>query len=296
MAWAHGTTGIARSCAPSVFPDPFEAGSFYALDDVIDNGWVLVATDYIGLGTPGPHPYLIGEGEARSVLDAVRAARQLDDVVLADQTVVWGHSQGGHAALWTGIIGPAYAPDVPLTGVAALAPASDLVGLVRTLPTVTGGSIFATYALSAYSAAYPDISIADYVVPTGRPTFDATAARCLGNRSILVSALSSIVTGASLFSGDLTSGTAGARLAENTPAAPIEAPLLIAQGLGDALVSAEVQAGYVAARCQAGQQLEYRTYPGLDHVPLVEADSPLIPDLVSWTQARLAGTPPPTTC
>ena len=296
VAWAHGTTGIARSCAPSVFPEPFEAGSFYALDDVIDNGWVLVATDYIGLGTPGPHPYLIGEGEARSVLDAVRAARQLDDVVLADQTVVWGHSQGGHAALWTGIIGPAYAPDVPLAGVAALAPASDLVGLVRTLPTVTGGSIFATYALSAYSAAYPDISIADYVVPTGRPTFDATAARCLGNRSILVSALSSIVTGASLFSGDLTSGTAGARLAENTPAAPIEAPLLIAQGLGDALVSAEVQAGYVAARCQAGQQLEYRTYPGLDHVPLVEADSPLIPDLVSWTQARLAGTPPPTTC
>ncbi len=296
IAWAHGTTGIARDCAPSVFPDPFEAGSFYALDDVIANGWVLVATDYIGLGTPGPHPYLIGEGEARSVLDAVRAARQLSELTLSDQTVVWGHSQGGHAALWTGMIGPAYAPDVPLAGVAALAPASDLVGLVRTLPTVTGGSIFATYALSAYSQAYPDISIADYVVPTGRPTFDATAERCLGSRSILVSALSSIVTGSSLFTGDLTSGTAGARLAENTPAAPIEAPLLIAQGLGDALVSADVQAAYVAARCQAGQPLEYRTYPGLDHVPLVEADSPLIVDLVSWTQARLAGTPPPTTC
>ena len=218
IAWAHGTTGIARPCAPSVFPNPFEAGSFYALDDVIDHGWVLVATDYVGLGTPGPHPYLIGHGEAPSVLDAVRAARQLDEVSLADQTVVWGHSQGGHAALWTGIVAPAYAPDVPLAGVAALAPASDLVGLVRTLPDVTGGSIFATYALSAYSAAYPDISLADYVVPTGRPTFDATADRCLGNRSILVSALSSIVTGASLFSGDLTSGTAGVRLAENTPA------------------------------------------------------------------------------
>ncbi len=56
IAWAHGTTGIARDCAPSVFPNPFEAGSFYALDDVIANGWVLVATDYVGLGTPGPHP------------------------------------------------------------------------------------------------------------------------------------------------------------------------------------------------------------------------------------------------
>jgi uncharacterized membrane protein HdeD (DUF308 family)/alpha-beta hydrolase superfamily lysophospholipase len=296
VAWAHGTTGVARPCAPSVFANPFEAGSFYVLDDVIDHGWVLVASDYIGLGTPGPHPYLIGEGEARSVLDSVRAARQLDEVSLSDQTVVWGHSQGGHAALWTGVVAPAYAPDVPLAGVAALAPASDLVGLVRTLPQVTGGSIFATYALSAYSAAYADISLADYVVPTGRPTFDATANRCLGDRSILVSALTSIVTGASLFSGDLTAGPAGARLAENTPAAPIDAPLLIAQGLSDSLVSPEVQAGYVAARCQAGQQLEYRTYPGLDHVPLVEANSPLVPDLVAWTEARLAGTPPPSTC
>jgi uncharacterized membrane protein HdeD (DUF308 family) len=296
IAWAHGTTGIDRPCAPSVFPDPFEAGSFYALDDVLDNGWVLVATDYIGLGTPSPHPYLIGAGEARSVLDAVRAARQLDDLELSDQTVVWGHSQGGHAALWTGLVAPAYAPDVPLAGVAALAPASDLVELVRTLPDVTGGSIFATYALSAYSAAYADISVADYVVATGRPTFDATAARCLGNRSILVSALSSLVTGSSLFTGDLTAGAAGTRLAENTPTGPIEAPLLVAQGLADSLVSPQVQADFVAARCRAGEPLYYRTYPGLNHVPLVAADSPLIPELVAWTQDRFAGTPAPSTC
>jgi pimeloyl-ACP methyl ester carboxylesterase len=86
---------------------------------------VIVATDYVGLGTAGPHPYLIGQGEARSVLDSVRAARQMPQLSLQPATVVWGHSQGGHAALWAGALAPSYAPDVHVLAVAALAPASD---------------------------------------------------------------------------------------------------------------------------------------------------------------------------
>ena len=231
------------------------------------------------------------------MLDAVRAARQLDEVALSDQTVVWGHSQGGHAALWTGIVAPTYAPDVPLAGVAALAPASDLVGLVRTLPAVTGGSIFATYALSAYSAAYPDISIADYVVPTGRPTFDATANRCLGSRSILVSALTSIVTGASLFSGDLTAGAAGARLAENTPAAPIAGAPARRPG-PRRRPRVRRRPGRPTSPPAAGPASRSSTArtPASTTSPSSTPSSPLIADLVAWTEARLAGTPPPSTC
>ena len=92
IAWAHGTTGVDETCAPTVLADPFEAGAFFALDRVLEEGWTLVASDYVGLGTEGPHPYLIGEGEGRSVLDAVRAARQLEELTLADRTIVWGHS------------------------------------------------------------------------------------------------------------------------------------------------------------------------------------------------------------
>jgi pimeloyl-ACP methyl ester carboxylesterase len=94
---------------------------------VIARGWAFVATDYIGLGTKGPHPYLIGEGEARSVLDSVRAARQLPAARLGPRTVVWGHSQGGHAALWTGITAPTYAPDVHVDGIVAIAPAARVI-------------------------------------------------------------------------------------------------------------------------------------------------------------------------
>ena len=154
VAWAHGTTGVAEVCAPSLLDDPFTAGATPGLAEVVARDWVVVATDYAGLGTPGPHPYLIGTGEAHSVLDAVRAARELSALdpaapVLEDRTVVWGHSQGGHAALWTGQLADSYAPEVGVVGVAALAPAADLPALAAGLGELTGGPVFASVMGSA---------------------------------------------------------------------------------------------------------------------------------------------------
>ncbi|MEA5117629.1 MAG: lipase family protein, partial [Propionicimonas sp.] len=96
--WTHGTTGFAENCAPSILDEPFESGALMVVPELIDQGWAVVATDYIGLGTRGPHGYLVGAEAAHGALDAVRAARELPDAALGDQTVVWGHSQGGGAA------------------------------------------------------------------------------------------------------------------------------------------------------------------------------------------------------
>ncbi len=79
----------------------------------------------------------------------MRAAKQIPGLDLANQTVVWGHSQGGHAALWTGMIAPSYAPDVHVVGMAALAPASNLNGLVASVNVVKGGAVLASYVAAA---------------------------------------------------------------------------------------------------------------------------------------------------
>lgn len=296
VAWAHGTTGYARGCAPSVLDEPVESGAFFLLDDVLARGWALVATDYAGLGTAGPHPYLVGQGEARSVLDAVRAARALDDATLGEQTVVWGHSQGGHAALWTGAVAPAYAPDMPLAGVAALAPASDLTAMVSHLENVPGGSVFASYVVAAYDAAYPDADAIEAVRPGARLVVHEMASRCLSEPGALVSVAEALSMDQPLWTTDPTDGALGERLAENVPTGAVEAPLLVAQGASDPLVLPSTQDAYVGERCAAGQPVDYRTYEGRDHVGLVQADSPLAPDLVRWTEARLAGEPPTPTC
>ncbi|MGG5260621.1 lipase family protein [Phycicoccus avicenniae] len=295
IAWAHGTTGAAPGCAPTVI-DPFEAGAFFSLDTVLSNGWAYVGTDYVGLGTAGPHPYLIGQGEGRSVLDAARAARGLTEAGLGEKTVVWGHSQGGHAALWSGILAPTYAPDLELDGVAALAPASNLPGLVQNLPNVTGGELFASYVIDSYSKVYPDVTYRQLVRPGAEPIVREMAGRCLAEKSTLVSVATALSLDKPIWNGDPDRGAFAARLRENIPDGPIEAPLLIGQGGADSLVIPAAQKAYVTARCDAGQALDYRVYDGRDHVPLVEPDSPAIPELVQWTKDRLAGAPATDSC
>ena len=70
-------------------------------------------------------PIWSGTGEARSSLDAIRAADQLEGLRLSSDVVVWGHSQGGHAALWTEQVAADYAPELAIHGTAALAPVAD---------------------------------------------------------------------------------------------------------------------------------------------------------------------------
>ncbi len=98
---------------------PFEGVDLFA-----SKGYVVVAPDYPGLGSSGDHPYLIGESAAHAVLDSVRAARSIEEARAGDRFIVWGHSQGGHAALFTGMHAHAYAPELKLAGVAAAAPVS----------------------------------------------------------------------------------------------------------------------------------------------------------------------------
>lgn len=296
VAWAHGTTGASPGCAPSVLPGGLAAGAMFVQDQVLAQGWAIVATDYVGLGTQGPHLYLVGEAAGRAVLDAIRAAHALEEAGLGDQTVVWGHSQGGAAALWTGQLASAYAPELDIDGVVALAPASNPPALLDNLANVTGGDLFASYVIAGYVAAYPDVTTREYVRPAARPIVAEMSQRCLADRGTLVSILQTLLLDKPVWTGDPDRGALHDRLVENVPSGEIDAPLLLGQGEADSLVVPSAQEEYVDARCAAGYAVDYRTYPGLDHVPLVEPESPAVADAIAWTQQRLAGDPPSDTC
>jgi hypothetical protein len=113
---------------------------------------------------------------------------------------------------------------------------------------------------------------------------------------VLVSLLGSVATGMSAFSGDLRAGPLAERLEANVPNGPLEMPVLIGQGDSDTLITPDVVAAHADRLCAAGAAVDYRTYAGRDHVGVVQADSPLIGDLVAWTRARFAGDRPSDTC
>lgn len=295
IAWAHGTTGIVDGCAPSVLDKPFD--NVPDVNAIVREGWAYVGTDYSGLGTGGGHAYLVGADAARAVLDSVRAARQLKDTNLADRVVVWGHSQGGNSALWTGMRAIEFAPELELIGVAALAPASDLKGLVQASKSSMFGKIVSSYVITAYAQAYQDVKVDDYIGPGPRVIAGDMAKRCVAGYQTLFSVLETYLLPAEgIFRKDPTSGPLGTRLGENTPTDIVPSPLLIAQGEIDDLVLPEVQKRFVSARCSAGQRIDFRTYPGRDHVSVVAPDSPLVPELILWTRERFEGKPAKNSC
>jgi alpha-beta hydrolase superfamily lysophospholipase len=294
VLWAHGTTGMEPGCAPSVLKHPFD--NVPALEALLEQGWVYVATDYVGLGTAGDHAYLIGEDAARAVLDSARAARQMPGLNADGKTVVWGHSQGGNSALWAGMRAMGYAPDVNVAGVAALAPATDLRALFSAVQGTMFGKIVSAYLAEAYAKAYPDVRSGDYLGAVSTILARDMAGRCVGGRATLLSIAESVLLPGGIFRRDPASGPFGARLDENMPSGPINAPVLIAQGADDDLVPARIQQAYVAKRCSAGQEIDYREFDGRDHLSLVAGGSPLEAGLIAWTQDRFNGAPATPNC
>jgi alpha-beta hydrolase superfamily lysophospholipase len=296
--WMHGTTGVARQCAPSLLGQPFESGGLYILPRVIERGWALVATDYIGLGAEGEHPYLIGKPSAHAGLDAVRAAKQLKKARLGEKTVVWGHSQGGGAALWAGAMGDDHAPDVPLAGVAALAPAANLPALARGMDGTPGGSVLSSYVMSAYAAHYSDVTWKRYVRPGAEVRVRQMSTHCLSDPALIASVMIGFVQfeDPDVLAKDPATGPFGRRLTQNIPPVHITVPVFLAQGTADTLVRPSAQRGFVRNVCRAGTALDYRTYKGRGHVGIARASSKAIPDLMDWTQDRFDGKPAKRNC
>jgi pimeloyl-ACP methyl ester carboxylesterase len=293
ITWEHGTTGVLQKCMPSLVSQP--SAGIPALNLIVKAGWVIVATDYSFAETGGPHPYLIGEGEARAALDSARAARQMREFKLDARTVVWGHSQGGQAALWTGIVGPRYAPDVKIRGVAAIAPAANMANILATNLAVN--KRLGPYLALSYSRFYPDIKFEQALRPEA-----LAAAREIVNLCGFfppedpqrIAALTATFDGPALATS--TNPGLAAWLAQNTADHPIAAPVVIAQGLADAVVPPPATDAYVDERCAAGQRLDYWKFAGLDHGTIVQPGSSLDAPLVAWTMARFANKPQASGC
>lgn len=225
----------------------------------------------------------------RSIIDAVRAAGQMD-LGLGEQTILWGHSQGGHAVLWAAGLWNDYAPDLPLQAALAFAPGSDVPVGLENWASSRLTNIFSAYAAAVDSAHYEDVE--DAVRPGALATAKAYADRCLSEPGTALTLTASLLQERTIWRRGALEGQLGTRAQENTPTSTPAGPALLLQGEEDTAVAAAMQGGYVSDRCADDWPLEYRTYEGLDHVPLVEPGSPAITDALGWTASLFAGEPP----
>jgi pimeloyl-ACP methyl ester carboxylesterase len=291
VAWAHGTMGLADECAPSR-TDHLDLPGFddysATVASYLGQGWTVAATDYPGLGTPGQHPYVVGDSEGRSVIDSVRAARNLNST-LSDKWVVSGHSQGGQAAIFANELADTYGKGLHLRGAIALAPLSNLdlitPGLAGT--PLQGYLVMAIYGLSAVD---PTVQPEDILA---QPALDRVSALETGCFAEVHAAFPDLTADELLVGGQLSDALI-AKFAESNPGQVAGgSPVLLVQGLSDDTIPADLTQYFHSQLCAFDQPVQLTEYPGLGHVEVLAGSQG---DVIDYITARFNKEPAPRNC
>lgn len=279
LAWGHGTVGLADICAPSW------AGRSYRdvryLSRWLKEGFAIVASDYEGLGVPGPHPLINVPMLAYGILDSARAV--IHDVPgLANRVLLVGQSQGGIGVFAAASYQTRYAPGLGVkgtigTGVIYRDPKATPIPLQRDPNKVDDSLAYGFYGFLVDQQHDPSLKPEDVFTEQGQALVAQARVACL-------STLASDVVGNGLTIGN-------ARLATPTPAyqryqagasersaryseyptLAIPHPVFIGTGADDVTPSAISQLALMRDACAAGTVVEGHLYAGLGHSATVNA-------------------------
>lgn len=262
LAWAHGTTGLSDSCAPS--RNPRSARDTAYLDHWLGQGYAVVAADYPGLGSEGLHRYLDGQSAANSIVDLVRAGRAAEPN-LSGEWVVVGQSQGGHAALHTAHLATTRAPELDFRGTVTTGAPSNLE-LVFPLgfpgfPNLglDGLTTFSAYIFAGLRDADPALDLDSYLTDAGREVLAAAEDLCYDE---LTERYAGVGIG-DLLTRPLSDDRFRAAFTEylGVPVTGFDRPMFLAQGLRDTMVPAPLSFKLAADLTAGGAAPLFRTYP-----------------------------------
>lgn len=293
VVWAHGASGIAENCGLSDKPGFYDL--IAGLKPLLAAGYVVVAPDYQGLGNPGPHPMLVGTAAAHSVIDAVRAVRDMRNVHASSRYAVFGESLGAFSALWSGVESSRYAPELQLVGVAAAAPPTDLRANLTGGSNVTVRAFLTAYTARSWEQAYA-LPLTTVVKPRTAVLIRNLAKNCVSLDGFrLRTKIGMLRLASQLKTVDLAASSRWAKLMEQNSVDPsaLTLPVFVQQGSKDVIVAPSVTAAFVRRLCRRNPNVRYIATASGDHV---SAGKTAAPDAVAWIGDRFAGRPPPSDC
>ena len=268
VSYGHPGAGILEKCAPS--QDANLLGNGAAVEPLLRQGYLVVMPDYQGIGSKGPHPFLEPKTLGYNMIDAVRAARQLEPRA-GSRWAAYGTSEGGEAAWAAAELAPSYGQGLDMVAAVALNPTANMSAMpqvaldgkldVDQLPMML-------YIANTVAALYPDVPRDDYVhgytrdnnealmacngedlVTRGRLQFGMSAEDLVPVSREAADRLSAILQGWSL------PGSWG----------PAQVPVLVAVGAADAVVPPDWTRAAVRATCLSGEQVTWLSRPAEGH-------------------------------
>jgi pimeloyl-ACP methyl ester carboxylesterase len=333
MSWAHGTTGAAQNCGPSQVLNPVVPLNEYfliggnsstdygipSIDEFISEGYVVVATDYQGLGGGGKHQYAVATTNAMDTINAARAASSMTETGAGTKTIIYGWSQGGGAAI-AAVSLPEYfsqketaADNLELLGAVALAlddigimiPGStdsqasaqkSLIGLIQLFTDNVFNFSHMTMSMWGIQAANPTLRLTDIFTENGAKVLDEV----IGNKCMhpVADTLS------------YNFSTQYKTLLKDQPSNPLEwtkamvkgsvppikpiAPVVVYWGNKDVTNPPLMGKLYQEQMCKLGGNVDRVQLPGdITHFTTPGAAKPLY---LPWIKDRLAGKPATNNC
>lgn len=334
MSWAHGTTGTAQYCGPSQVADPAAPLNEYflpggnswtdygvpAIDAFIKAGYVVVATDYQGLGGGGRHQYQLVETQARDSIDAIRAAGAMKETGAGRKAIIYGWSQGAGAAIaaasspdylsrkgtafdgvkLVGAVGMAapdfrtLAPPGPLTDASG---AAMMAGIAKSFSSGIANFNHLAMALWGAEAAYPEkLKLTDIFTAEGAKFIDEIMSnKCVhGSADAITYSYGDQFT--ALLRPDPVNGKAWAQTLIDSAGPDVKpvAPVILFWGTKDTVVPPVMHKLYREHMCQLGGNVTRIQLKGeLTHFATPAASEPLY---IPWVADRFAGKPAPDGC
>jgi pimeloyl-ACP methyl ester carboxylesterase len=333
LAWAHGTTGSAQNCGPSQIIDPTRPLNQYFLtngdswtdfgipngQEFIDQGYVVVATDYQGLGGGGKHQYAVAQTNGRDVINSARAVSSMKAVGAGKKTVLYGWSQGGGATIAAASM-PEYlalqgtaADNLEYLGFVALAP-EDVAAMLPNVPSDEAGAmklmngftaanvpnvfLFAHYMMGLWGtqAAFPGLQLTDVLTDEGAKAVDKLS----NNKCIHV--LADTFNYAygdsykSLLKPEPSNASAWVKAFVDGSVKPVKpvAPVVIYWGTKDTAVPPIMHELFQKQMCALGANVARNQLPGEQtHFTTPGVSAPMY---LEWVKDRIAGKPLPNGC
>lgn len=271
VAWAHGTVGLGDDCTPSALPRSARDDEY--LSHWLDQGYVVVGSDYAGLGTPGLMSYLNSKSTAHSVVDSVIAAHHLQ-LPLSPKWAIVGQSQGGGAAVNSARWATEFSRGTGLDyrGVVATGTPFNVESIVEQagpdmpLPPNLGpaANSYTAYILAALRDARPDLGIDSVLTPEGRAAVASAETLC---KPALDDALAAM-TPQAFFAAPLASLPGLAEALDDfmgTPTDGYDRPILLGVGLQDRDVPPNLSIQLDDQLQAHGQDVTLKIYPDQDH-------------------------------
>lgn len=293
VAWAHGTLGFGDACTPSRNQtNPLNDMQGW-LGQMMQNGWVVTATDYAGLGTPGDPYYLVGASEAHDVLNSVRAARNFAPAQASNKYALWGHSQGGHSVLFSAEYAKSYAPELNLVGAAAAAPAAELPALFsEQYNQAVAWAIGPDVAIS-WPLVYPNLDIQSVLTPAGINNYHRLAFGCV-QQEIGGIELRNFFKQQFFSTNPIQTPSWYKASTEQTPnTSQIGVPVYVAQGLSDTVVLPNTTALLVQKACANNVNVTTNWLENVNHLQVAIDAGPAV---TNWLQDRFNGVSAQSSC